>query len=74
VRGIYHDVELCKFNNDPSTWEQVIGGVGFGKSFGSLASLDHPAEHDVFKALAAGKLLRSQAPIQAFLLHPDRVS
>lgn len=34
---------------------QVIGKVGFGKSFNSLASLDAPAEQDVFKALAASK-------------------
>ncbi|KAK9915327.1 hypothetical protein WJX75_007673 [Coccomyxa subellipsoidea] len=33
---------------------EVIGKVGFGKSFNSLASLDAPAEQDVFKALAAG--------------------
>ena len=32
----------------------MIGKVGFGKSFNSLASLDAPAEQDVFKALAAG--------------------
>ncbi|EIE22263.1 cytochrome P450 [Coccomyxa subellipsoidea C-169] len=32
---------------------EVIGKVGFGKSFNSLASLDAPAEQDVFKALAA---------------------
>ncbi len=33
---------------------QVIGKVGFGKSFNALASLDAPAEQDVFKAMAAG--------------------
>lgn len=35
---------------------QVIGRVGFGKSFGSLESLDHPAEGDAFKVVATGTL------------------
>ena len=33
---------------------QVIGRVGFGKAFGALASLDHPAEGDAFKVVATG--------------------
>jgi hypothetical protein len=33
---------------------QVIGRVGFGKSFGSLESLEHPAEGDAFKVVATG--------------------
>ena len=33
---------------------QVIGKVGFGKTFNALQSLDHPAEGDVFKVVALG--------------------
>lgn len=38
----------------PDACVQVIGRVGFGKSFGSLESLDHPAEGDAFKVVATG--------------------
>ena len=43
---------------------QVIGRVGFGKSFGSLESLDHPAEGDAFKMVAIGALLTSEVAAQ----------
>ena len=43
---------------------QVIGRVGFGKTFGSLESLDHPAEGDAFKMVAIGMLLTSEVAVQ----------
>jgi len=33
---------------------QVIGKVGFGKTFNALESLDYPAEGDAFKIVAIG--------------------
>lgn len=42
---------------------QVIGRVGFGKAFGALASLDHPAEGDAFKVVATGVAPPTQAAI-----------
>lgn len=44
---------------------QVIGKVGFGKCFGAMESLDHPAEGDAFKVIATG------APYTQ-LSHPSR--
>ena len=38
----------------PDVRAQVIGKVGFGKSFNALESLDHPAEGDAFKVVAIG--------------------
>ena len=32
----------------------MIGKVGFGKCFGALESLDHPAEGDAFNVVATG--------------------
>lgn len=54
-------MDLCyltdiNFFHRPKSWVvQVIGGVGFGKKFGSLECLDQPAEQDVFRSLALGE-------------------
>lgn len=43
---------------------QVIGRVGFGKTFGCLESLDHPAEGDAFKMVAVGPLLTCEVAVR----------
>lgn len=49
-----YDVKPVHACRDIKYCMQVIGKVGFGKSFNALASLDAPAEQDIFKDMAAG--------------------
>ncbi|CAL8468775.1 g8316 [Coccomyxa elongata] len=55
---------------------EVIGKVGFGKSFNALASLDAPAEQDVFKAMAAGMeeaAMRMANPLRPYMFFDAEV-